>query len=76
MLIGFGTLFSCCILFGLIFVFGLFFYYDRMDKKKYESLNNKVLFHCIQCSANYLGDKEQDKVPCPNCGCENIKLKF
>ena len=56
--------------------FGLWFYYDRRDKRLYDLERRKVNFHCIRCDTLYTEKAGTETAPCPKCGHQNIRLKF
>lgn len=61
---------------GLLFFFGLWFYYDRRDKRYYDAQRHRRSFHCVRCGKLYSSLDRAETVLCPGCGFKNGSLKF
>ena len=64
-----------CILVGVVFL-GLWLYYDRRDHARFERERRRRTFHCIRCDHVYEGPADAELRACPECGHENVRLKF
>lgn len=60
--------------FGLLF--GLWLYYDRRDRAFFDAGRRKISFHCVRCDRLYTQPAGTETAPCPQCGHENVRLKF
>lgn len=67
--------FSAFVTTGLVFVFALWIYYDRLGVRRHDRLNQTV-FQCVRCGHLFGAHGEVKKAPCPECGLENIPLRF
>ncbi|MFP4494249.1 MAG: hydrogenase nickel incorporation protein HypA [Puniceicoccaceae bacterium] len=67
--------FTAFVMTGLVLVFGLWIYYDRMGVRQRDRLNQTV-FHCVRCGKLYGVHGEVKKADCPACGFRNIPLRF
>ncbi|PDH28437.1 MAG: hydrogenase nickel incorporation protein HypA [Puniceicoccaceae bacterium MED-G30] len=61
---------------GLLFVFGLWIYFDQKDKQRLIPRQSKVIFHCIKCSQIYTGAHGSEEGECPRCHFNNSRLRF
>ena len=61
---------------GLLVILGLWFYYDRRDKRLYEEERAKMIFHCIKCGNLYSRVGTVETARCSRCGFENARLRF
>lgn len=59
------------VLFGVLWV-----YYDRRDRRLYDTQRRKISFHCIRCDHLYTEKAGTDSAVCPKCGHTNTRLKF
>jgi predicted RNA-binding Zn-ribbon protein involved in translation (DUF1610 family) len=64
-----------CLSVGVIVV-GLWLYYDRRERTKYEAEARKATFHCIKCDNLYSSNQLSSSVDCPKCGHSNARLRF
>lgn len=64
-----------CVLVGLVFL-GLWLFYDRRDDARFESERRRHTFHCIRCDHLYEAPRGTEVCLCPQCGHENVRLKF
>ena len=67
--------FTVFVTIGMVFIFALWIYYDRMGVRRRDRLNQTV-FHCVRCGKLYGVHGEVKKASCPKCGLENIPLRF
>ncbi len=61
---------------GIATIFGLWFYYDRRDKRLYEAERIRVVFHCLKCGQLFTEKKQAEVAECPRCGYENSRIRF
>lgn len=61
---------------GFLLIFGLWFYYDRLDSKQHEAERMKVVYHCIKCGEIYTGPHTEIECNCPRCHFTNGRLGF
>ena len=62
----------------LIGVAMLWWWFDRRDKKQFETIRRSKAFHCVRCGTVY-GARDPDLaqgVPCPECQYKNFELSF
>ncbi len=64
-----------CTLVAGVFL-GLWLYYDRRERDRFEGQRRKTTFHCIRCDQLYSAPAGTELCPCPRCGHENVRLKF
>lgn len=74
--ISLGGVITAFIVIGLLGFFFLWTYYDRRDRKYYDSQRHWRSFHCVRCGRLYPSGASTEKVACPNCGFENPSLRF
>lgn len=61
---------------GLSLVLGLWFFYDRREKRNYQLNRFYSAYHCIKCGSIYAQKSHVLDAPCPDCKFNNTKLKF
>ena len=61
---------------GITTIFGLWFFYDRRDKRLYEAERIRVVFHCLKCGQLFTEKKETEVARCTRCGYENSRIRF
>lgn len=56
----------------------LWFFYDRRDKKTFESRRRRKVFHCVRCGNLYSVRKADvsEGESCPECAYNNYELSF
>lgn len=54
---------------------GLWLYYDRRDRARFEGVRRKHAFHCVRCNHLYAASVGHTSA-CPRCGYENERLRF
>lgn len=59
-----------------VVAFGLWFYYDRRDRRLYDLERRKVNFHCIRCDKLYTAKSGTELCECPRCHFQNQRLTF
>ncbi|MBI5691541.1 MAG: hydrogenase nickel incorporation protein HypA [Verrucomicrobia bacterium] len=64
-----------CVFVAITFLV-LWIYYDRRDHRRFELERRKSTFHCIRCDHLYGAPGRAELARCPNCGHENVRLKF
>jgi hypothetical protein len=64
-----------CTIVGLAFL-GLWLWYDRRDRQRFELERGRTTFHCIRCDALYTAPAGTTLCKCPKCGHENSRLRF
>lgn len=64
-----------CMLVAVLYL-GLWIYYDRRDRSRFEAARRKHAFHCVRCNSVYASAQGSDVVACPHCGRENVRLRF
>jgi len=67
---------STFLLIGFLFFFGLWHFYDRRDRRYFDSKRHYRSFHCVKCDALYGSYEEGETVECPKCLFRNGALKF
>ncbi|MBE7537484.1 MAG: hydrogenase nickel incorporation protein HypA [Opitutaceae bacterium] len=55
---------------------GLWLYYDRRDRTRFDRPRRKHVFFCVRCRHLYATASDADRVPCPRCAHENARLRF
>ncbi|MBC2603302.1 hydrogenase nickel incorporation protein HypA [Puniceicoccus vermicola] len=60
---------------GVVLIFALWIYYDRMGVRRHDRLNQTV-FHCVRCGKLYGVHGEVKQAECPDCNLKNIPLRF
>ena len=55
---------------------GLWLFYDRRDRTRFERPRRKHAFFCIRCNQPYAAASDDERVPCPRCAYENGRLRF
>lgn len=61
---------------GLLLIFGLWLYYDRRDRHRYDALRAPTLFVCLKCNRIFSRPAHTRAADCPSCGHPNIPLRF
>ncbi|OIO60584.1 MAG: hydrogenase nickel incorporation protein HypA [Verrucomicrobia bacterium CG_4_10_14_3_um_filter_43_23] len=61
---------------GMVGIFALWVYYDFRDKAEYEAERNVTVFHCVKCGRVYSKKAGAEMGECPDCGFDNVRLKF
>ena len=56
--------------------FGIWFFYDQRDHRRFEIERRKATFHCIRCGGIYSESRGTSLCSCPFCGHENGRLRF
>jgi len=61
---------------GIVFLIGLWIYYDRRDSQRETEGRHDVIYHCIKCGHIYTGVHGSEECDCPKCGFCNGRLQF
>lgn len=64
-----------CMLVAAVYL-GLWFYYDRRDRRRFEAARRKHAVHCVRCNHVYAAPYGMEVSPCPRCGHSNMRLRF
>ncbi len=56
----------------------LWYFYDRRDKRAFETGRRRKVFHCVRCGSVYSVRKADvsEGEPCPDCDYNNFELSF
>ncbi len=62
----------------LLAVSGLWFFYEKRDRKQFDARRKRRVFHCVRCGNLYSLRKRDasDGQECPKCGYKNYELSF
>lgn len=63
---------------ALVGVSALWFFFDRSDKRSFESSRRQKIFHCVRCGHLYSVKKRDvsNGEKCPECEYKNFELSF
>ena len=61
---------------GLFGMAGLWFYYDRRDRRYYDNKRTLHAHYCVRCDSVYANRTDAAAAPCPQCGHPNGRMKF
>lgn len=61
---------------GLGFIFTLWFYYDRRDRRLFDEARHQRAFHCVRCGRLFSTFGGAEVAACPHCEYTNVRLKF
>lgn len=64
----------CC--FTCVIFTGLGLYYERREIARYAGERGKATFLCVRCDRIYSVAVERMVCSCPQCGWDNVRLKF
>lgn len=64
-----------CVFVAVLYL-GLWLYYDRRDRRRFDALRRKHAFHCVRCNEVYASPEGNEVAVCPRCGRENARLRF
>ena len=64
------------ILIAMSVIAGLWFYYDRMDRKFSDRQRFRHVYRCVKCGRLYERRGQREVAPCPYCGFANDRLRF
>ncbi len=64
-----------CVLVAAVFL-GLWLFYDRQDRMRFDRERRRTTFHCIRCDRLYTASQGTELCACPRCGHENARLRF
>lgn len=74
--LGFSTFVIGFLVSGLLFFVVLWIYFDRRDRRFYDSQRIRHVHHCVKCGKVYASRNGSDDDACPECGFVNPALRF
>lgn len=63
-------------LIGVLLIAGLWWFYDRRDRKFYDRTRRRTTFHCLKCQHVYTSTDRHEIDECPRCRHPNARLHF
>lgn len=73
---GLDVLVALFVFAGLLFLMGIWLFYDRRDKAYYDLVRVRHVHNCVKCGSLYQSREQEKAVACPNCGQVNGRLRF